>query len=349
MWEHSDQVKDHVLRPRNVGVLADANAVGEVGGIACGDALKLLLKIDRATGLITDARFQAFGCGPTIAAASAITEMVTGKTVDAALRITAADIAEFIGGLPPDKMHCSVMGYEVLQAAIAKYHGRVERGDRADADLVCRCFTVDAGMIERAVRMNRLTTPEQVTRHTKAVGGCLGCFGEIEQVLARVNAEMARDGLIPQTQAYRVGTVDARSLRTNPRANGTGLRRPRAIAGNGAELGKLNGGAPRGPPAATPPAALRQRPAAPAMDAGGAGKRATPETITLIGKAIADLRPYLQRDGGDCELVDVDGNTVFVKLSGACVGCQMAAVTISGVQERLALKLGLPLRVVPVQ
>jgi len=346
MLDCSDQVKEYFFRPKNVGVLAGANAVGEVGGIDGGDALKLMLRIDRATGLIADARFQAFGCSSAIAVSSAITDMVIGKTVEQALRITAADIAEFIGGLPPHRMYCSVMGYESLQAAIAKYHGRASDGDRAGADLVCKCFRVDAEMIERAVRMNRLTTPEEVTGHTKAVGGCLGCFGEIEQVLAQVNAEMARQGLIAPTQAYRVGTVDVRSLRINARANGAGLRRPRGVGQNGAATGKPNGVPRNGAPIGVPPKAA---PAVQAIARNGAARRAAPETVTLIGQAIADLRPSLQRDGGDCELVDVDGHTVFVKLSGACVGCQMAAVTISGVQERLALKLGLPLRVVPVQ
>lgn len=345
MRDYSDQVKEYLSNPKNVGVLADANAMGEVGGIDCGHALKLMLKIDRASAIIADARFQAFGCGAAIAASSAVTEMVIGKTVEEALRITAADIAEFIGGLPPDKMYCSVMGYETLQAAIAEYHGWAGRGECTETDPVCKCFSVDADTIERAVRMNRLTTPDEITCHTKAVGGCLGCFGEIEQVLARVNAEMAREGLIAPAQAYRVGTVDVRSLRTNARANGTALRRPRGIAMNGAAAGRPNGGPAGG---AAPPAAMRQRPAS-AIVADNAGRRAAAEMIALIGKAIADLRPYLQRDGGDCELVDVDRNTVFVRLSGACVGCQMAAVTISGVQERLAVKLGLPLRVVPVQ
>jgi len=330
-----DLAKEYFFHPKNVGVLADANAVGEVGSIDHGDTLKLMLKIDPATASISEARFQAFGRSATLAAASAITAMVQGKSIEQALQITAADIATFTGGLPRDEMVGAVMAYEALQLAIAAYHGVKGQGG---AKPVCTCFNVDAELIERTVRMNRLTTPDEVTGHTKAAGGCLGCFGEIEQVLAGVNAEMAAAGLIEPAQAYRVGAVDARSRTNHPRANGTALRRPRASAAS-----------PPKAMAPCPPAAPRRPAAAVPALASGAAKRATPETLARIGMAIADLRPHLQRDGGDCELVDVDGHTIFVKLSGACVGCQMASVTISGVQERLAFKLGQPVRVVPVQ
>ncbi|MBA4790366.1 MAG: Fe-S cluster assembly protein NifU [Rhizobiales bacterium] len=335
MWDYSDKVKDYFFNPKNAGLLADANAVGEVGAIACGDALKLMLKVDPATDVITEARFQTFGCGSAIASSSALTEIVIGKTLDQALALTNQDIADFLGGLPPEKMHCSVMGYEALQAAVAHYRGETWEDDHEEGALVCKCFGVDEGMIERAVRVNKLTTPEQVTFYTKAGGGCLTCFEAIEEVLARVNADMADEGLIEVTAAYRIGSVDPRSLKGKPRVNGAAkAEKPTPVA--------ISVPLSPTPPRQSPLAGLVPPPSAPAP-------LTAVQRIKLIDKAIEELRPYLQQDGGDCELVDVDGNTVSVKLSGACIGCQMASVTISGVQQRLMEKLGMPLRVIPVK
>lgn len=108
-------------------------------------------------------------------------------------------------------------------------------------------------------------------------------------------------------------------------------------------VGRLSRPAPVAP---RPPQSLRPQP--PARPRQHAPQGDSLEKIALIEKAIDDLRPFLKRDGGDCELVDVDGNTIYVKLTGACVGCHMASVTIAGVQERLTAKLGVPLRVIPV-
>ena len=321
MWDYTDKVKDHFFNPRNAGLLADANAVGEVGAIACGDALKLMMKIDPDTNVITEAKFQTFGCGSAIASSSALTEIVIGKTIADAAKLTNQDIADYLGGLPPEKMHCSVMGYEALQAAIHQFRGEAWEDDHDEGALICKCFGVDEGVIERAVRANRLTTPEQVTFYTKAGGGCVTCFEQIEEVLAKVNGQMVDEGVLSAREAYRIGSAEPAALKNKPKARSDGAA-----------------------PAAAPKPLVQITPAAPAKPA-----MTNLQRMKLIEAAIEDLRPFLKADGGDCELVDVDGEKVFVKLSGACVGCQMASVTIAGVQEKLMTKLGAPLRVIPVK
>jgi len=334
MWDYSDKVKDYFFNPKNAGALADANAVGEVGAIACGDALKLMLKVEPDSETILDARFQTFGCGSAIASSSALTELVIGKTLTQALEMTNQDIADFLGGLPPEKMHCSVMGYEALQAAIADFRGEEWHDDHEEGALLCKCFGVDEGMVERAVRMNKLTTIEQVTAYTKAGGGCLTCFDGLEACLAKVNAAMVAEGLLAAQEAYRLGGTTQAVVKQKARE----------------ARGFVNAPAEPKPVAAASPMisldAIAPVPAAaPAAPGGGMTML---RKIRLVEETIAEMRPYLRQDGGDCELVDVDGSTVSVKLSGACVGCQMASVTVSGIQDRLAAKLGLPFRVVPV-
>jgi NifU-like protein len=185
MWEYTDKVKDHFLNPRNVGVIENADGVAEVGSIACGDALTFYFKLDE-DGRIKDAKFQTFGCASAIASSSALTEMVIGKTLEDAKKITNEDIAEYLGGLPKEKMHCSVMGREALEKAISCYLGEPEK--KVEGEIVCECFGVTDREIERVVRENHLTSIEDVTDYTKAGGGCGKCHDRIQEIIDSILA-----------------------------------------------------------------------------------------------------------------------------------------------------------------
>src|SRR5512137_2357535 len=200
MWDYTDTVKEHFLNPRNVGDIADADSVGEVGSLACGDALKLFVKLDEKKERIVDAKFQTFGCGSAIASSSALTEMIKGKTLDEALAITNQEIADFLGGLPEEKMHCSVMGQEALEVAIAKYRGHAVPAHAHDhlhgeqeGEIVCKCLGLTDGFLKKVIAQNRLHTPEQVTHFTKAGGACGGCIPKIKELIAEVMGEQRKE------------------------------------------------------------------------------------------------------------------------------------------------------------
>mgnify|MGYP001814018914 FL=1 len=191
MWVYTDKVKELFDNPKNVGEVENADGVGEVGSLSCGDALKLTFKLDEK-GRISEAKFQTFGCASAIASSSALTEMIIGKTLEETETITNQDIVEYLGGLPDKKMHCSVMGQEALRAAVANYRG--EKLPKEDSDIVCECFGVTEKEIEDAILDNSLTTLEQVTDYTKAGGGCESCHerieGIIQQILGQAEAEV---------------------------------------------------------------------------------------------------------------------------------------------------------------
>jgi NifU-like protein len=266
MWDYTKSVMDHFSNPRNVGKIEDANGVGEVGSLACGDALKLYLKINPSTGKIEEAKFQTFGCASAIASASALTEMVKGMSLEDAMKVTNDDIARFLGGLPEQKMHCSVMGKEALEAAIANFKG-VKFEEHQEAEVVCKCFWVDEEKIRQQIREHKLKTVEEITHYTKAGGGCGGCIPDIKRILAEETGKPAE---------------------TNDKPAMTNLQR-----------------------------------------------------IKLITSVIeTKVAPTLRRDGGDIELIDVDGVDVYVKLRGACAGCPGAVATLRNiVQETLRLEV----------
>jgi NifU-like protein len=257
MWDYTEKVKDHFLNPRNVGEIENPDGVAEVGSLACGDALRLSFKLDEKKR-IKDAKFKTFGCASAIASSSALTEMIKGKTLEEALKVSNQDIANYLGGLPEEKMHCSVMGREALEAAIANYRG--EKVIKEDFEIVCKCFGVTDNEIIKAIRENDLNTVEQVTYYTKAGGGCGQCHPKIEALIKRVRKEMEKE---------------------------------------------------------IPPAKPEKR------------KLTNIQKIKLIEETLGrEIIPALKADGGDLELIDVEGNKVYVALRGKCSFCPSSEFTL---------------------
>ena len=275
MWEYTKKVKDLFLHPKNVGEIKNPDATGEVGSIVCGDALKLTLQIDDETGRIMDAKFQTFGCASAIASSTALTELIKGKTLDEALNVTNKDIAGYLGGLPREKMHCSVMGQEALEAAIADYRGE-KPPEVEEGRLVCECFGVTDEKIKRDIIKNNLHTVNDVTNFTKAGGGCGSCVPDIENILKEVWTEKEPDKPAP------------------PKKKLTNIQK-----------------------------------------------------ISMLQNVIeTEIRPLLQADGGDIELVDFENNRVTVLLRGTCKGCLMSNVTMTTIENKLKELIGEDVNVV---
>ena len=267
MWDYTEKLKDHFTNPRNVGLIESPDGVGEVGSLACGDALKFMFKLGE-DNKIKEAKFQTFGCASAIASASALTEMVIGKTLEEAAQITNQEIAQYLGGLPEEKMHCSVMGKEALEAAIAQAQGK-EIKTELDEEIICKCFGITDKEIDRVVQENHLTTVADVTHYTKAGGGCEKCHSKIEAIIAKSRGEVTEQ-----------------------------------------------------PAAQKPPQKT---------------KLSNIQRMKLIEETIErEIRPSLRTDGGDIDLVDIEGNKVLVTLRGACTACPSSDFTLKGlVQTKL--------------
>ena len=184
MWEYSDKVKEHYKNPKNVGSIENADAIGEAGALSCGDKLKIYLKINNK-GIIEDAKFQTFGCGSAVASSSILTEMIIGKSVDEARKITNKDIADALDGLPPEKMHCSVMGHEALEDALKNYSGAnaEKKEDIKNAKIICNCFNVSEEEIIKAIKEKGAKSLDDIREINYAGGGCARCVPNIKMLL----------------------------------------------------------------------------------------------------------------------------------------------------------------------
>ena len=188
MWDYTEKTLDHFRNPRNVGKIENPDGTATVGSLACGDALTFQFKLGE-DGKIVDAKFRTFGCASAIASSSALTEMVIGKTLEEAKQITNQQIADYLGGLPPQKMHCSVMGREALEAAIKNYETGANTDRNLEDEKLCMCFDVSENEVRRIITENGLTSVEEVTNFTKAGGGCGGCKDRIQAILDEINGK----------------------------------------------------------------------------------------------------------------------------------------------------------------
>jgi NifU-like protein len=261
MWEYTDKVQQHFMQPQNVGEVENPSGTGDVGSLACGDALKLTIKVDE-NDIIVDAQFKTFGCASAIASSSVLTELIKGMPVDEAAKITNEDIAEALGGLPKEKMHCSVMGREALEAAIADYRGVIL--PMAQGEVICECFGVTDLEVIRAIQESGLRSVEEITNFTKAGGGCGKCEDRLREILQQ--------------------TVEGLAKKSTP---------------------------------------VKEQ------------RMTTLQKIKKIEEVLErEIRPTLKKDGGDIELVDVDGDFVTVSLRGACAGCHSSRTTLKEYVEK---------------
>jgi len=267
MWEYTDKVKDHFMNPRNVGVIEDADGIGEVGSIACGDALKLTFKLDDQER-IRDAKFQTFGCASAIASSSALTEMLKGMPLEDAGKVTNDDISQYLGGLPKEKMHCSVMGRDALKVAIDYYRGEPEK--KKEGEIVCECFGVTDIEIKNAISENSLSSVKDITDYIKAGGGCGKCHDRIQEIIDSANGKEI--------------------IKEKDRAKMTNIQK-----------------------------------------------------IRLIEDVFEqEIKPALKKDGGDIELIDLDGNRIYVKLRGSCANCKTSQITLKNFIEQKVQELVSP-------
>jgi NifU-like protein len=190
LWEsYSRKVNDRMLNPRHLGEITAEEAkaraarlvVADWGAEVCGDAIRAFWLVEEASGRILDARFKTFGCGTAIASSDMMCEMIIGKTVDEAMKITNIDVEralrddEDTAAIPPQKMHCSVMAYDVIRKAASQYKG-VDMDSLEEEEIVCQCARVSLRTVRDVIRINDLKTVEEITRFTKAGAFCKSCI-----------------------------------------------------------------------------------------------------------------------------------------------------------------------------
>ena len=327
-WEYSEKTKQLFMdavqgKPgTHLGEIEHPDGEGRHGSIVCGDALKFTFRVERnedpLRDVIVEAKYLTFGCTSAIAASEALCELIEGKglTPIEALSVTNQDIVDFLGGLPQQKVHCSVMGAEALEAAVVDWAGKrgVDlaaagvklTGSHAEGEdegrVVCHCLGLREPYLRRKIKELGLRSVDEVVSALKAGGMCGACQyapGGVQDILNEV---------------WGGGGVGTGGVATS--------------AVEGAATGAVG--------------AVRE--------GGGDGERSAFQVYREIERVIAErVRPVLQRDGGDIELVDIKGWRVYCSLKGRCASCLGASRTLQLIVER-SLKDGVDerIRVIPV-
>ncbi len=303
-WEYSEKTKQLFMdavqgKPgTHLGEIENADGTGEHGSIACGDAMRFTFRVkrhptDAAQDVITEAKYLTFGCTSAIAASEALCSLIERGhyTPIGALQIQNSDIVEFLEGLPDQKIHCSVMGAEALQAAVfnwAQHRGvnlrelgvDIQPAEQEEGRLVCNCFSLSEPYIRRKIKELNLRSIPDITNAIKAGGGCMSCHqvpGGLQDLL---NETWGGDG----------GGTTKTMTPSGEAAASTGTERPTLS-----------------------PYQFAKR----------------------IEKTVEEkIRPMLQKDGGDVEIIDIKGTKVYCSLGGACANCAGAGKTLKMMVEK---------------
>ncbi|MEI8031831.1 MAG: iron-sulfur cluster assembly scaffold protein [Chlorobiaceae bacterium] len=189
-WAYSDTLKEHFMNPKNIlqGENTDAfDGVGMEGNLQCGDQMMVVIKVDKDKELITDCQWKTYGCASAIASTSILSEMVKGKTLEEAFNVTPKDVAKELGGLPDNKIHCSVLGDKALRAAINNFYtrnGMTDKVKQEQAKIVCQCMNVTDHDIEEAI-LEGARTYLELQERTKLGTVCGQCKDEAESLLEK--------------------------------------------------------------------------------------------------------------------------------------------------------------------
>ncbi len=309
-WNYSDRTKQlfmdavHGKPGTHMGEIENADGFGEYGSIACGDAMRFTFKVEKhptdpSKDIITQARYLTFGCTSAIASSEALCFIIEDRRCSPieALKVSNDDIVDFLEGLPSQKIHCSVMGAEALEAAVFNWaqkrgvdlqeHGiHIATHDEDDGRIVCKCFNVTEPFLRRKIHELQLRTIPDITNAVKAGGACLSCHhvpGGLQDLL---DDEWGARGTSINTSADTSDLV--------------------------------------------PPA-----PSAPHIDAQAPSPLSPYQFAKRVEEVIErDVRPELIRDGGDIEIVDIKETLVYCRLRGACAGCAGAQMTLKFMVER---------------